>query len=37
MRKVKMIMIPSIGYFMVVPKLGPSWVQFRDELMESFK
>ena len=30
MRRVRMTMIPSIGYFLVVPKVGPKWVHFKN-------
>jgi hypothetical protein len=30
-------MIPSIGYFLVVPKLGPKWMHFKEEMKETFK
>ena len=29
MKKVRMTMMPSIGYFLVVPKFGPKWVEFK--------
>ena len=32
MKRVRMTMIPSIGYFLVVPKVGPKWIKFRDSL-----
>ena len=32
MKKVRMTMIPSIGYFLVVPKFGPKWAQFKQHL-----
>ena len=32
MRRVRMTMIPSIGYFLVVPKVGPKWIHFKAEI-----
>lgn len=32
MKRVRMTMIPSIGYFLVVPKVGPKWIKFRDSI-----
>ena len=32
MKRLRMTMIPSIGYFLVVPKVGPKWIKFRDAL-----
>ena len=28
-----MTMIPSIGYFIVAPKLGPKWTHFKEEIL----
>ena len=30
-------MIPSIGYFLVVPKLGSNWLRFKEELIEEYE
>jgi hypothetical protein len=34
MRQVRMTMIPSIGYFLVIPKLGQKWQQFKTETLK---
>ena len=32
-----MTMIPSIGYFIVVPKVGTKWARFKDEIILKLK
>jgi hypothetical protein len=34
MKRVRMTMLPSIGYFLVVPKLGPKWLEFKSKVKE---
>lgn len=34
MRRVRMTMIPSIGYFLVVPKVGPKWQHFKTQMAD---
>lgn len=36
MKKVRMTMIPSIGYFLVVPKFGPKWLEFKQNLTQEY-
>ena len=37
MRQVRMTMIPSIGYFLVVPKLGLKWQNFKNEALKKME
>ena len=30
-------MIPSIGYFLVVPKIGPKWINFKEEILKQIE
>ena len=30
-----MTMIPTVGYFLVVPKIGPKWIEFKSQLEQA--